>query len=132
MALCIEQLEYNQRKKEEGKKTRLEKEQVQDLLFAAFEKHQYYNIKDLVRITNQPIVSITDGWFEKLRKDICTVRYAASKFHHAWCSLLNCHLWHMFWKKNIVIVDKIFLITRYASVELLFDLFMLLSCLISK
>jgi len=61
MALCIEQLEYNQRKKEEGKKTRLEKEQVHDLLFAAFEKHQYYNIKDLVRITNQPIVSITDG-----------------------------------------------------------------------
>ena len=82
MALCIEQLEYNQRKKEEGKKTRLEKEQVQDLLFAAFEKHQYYNIKDLVRITNQPIVSITDEWFEKLRTDICTVRYAASKFHH--------------------------------------------------
>jgi len=30
---------------------------VQDLLFAAFEKHQYYNVKDLVRITNQPIVS---------------------------------------------------------------------------
>jgi len=56
---CVEQLEYNQRKKEEGKKTRLEKEQVQDLLFAAFEKHQYYNVKDLVRITNQPIVSIT-------------------------------------------------------------------------
>ena len=54
------QLEYNQRKKEEGKKTRLEKEQVQDLLFAAFEKHQYYNVKDLVRITNQPIVSTSD------------------------------------------------------------------------
>jgi len=51
------QLEYNQRKKEEGKKTRLEKEQVQELLFAAFEKHQYYNVKDLVRITNQPIVT---------------------------------------------------------------------------
>jgi hypothetical protein len=26
------------------------------MLFAAFEKHQYYNVKDLVRITNQPIV----------------------------------------------------------------------------
>jgi len=50
-------VEYNQRKKEEGKKTRLEKDQVQELLFAAFEKHQYYNVKDLVRITNQPIVS---------------------------------------------------------------------------
>jgi len=57
VCVCVLQLEYNQRKKEEGKKTRLEKEQVQDLLFAAFEKHQYYNVKDLVRITNQPIVS---------------------------------------------------------------------------
>lgn len=28
-----------------------------DMLFAAFEKHQYYNIKDLVKITNQPVVS---------------------------------------------------------------------------
>lgn len=26
------------------------------MLFAAFEKHQYYNIKDLVKITNQPVV----------------------------------------------------------------------------
>jgi hypothetical protein len=31
------------------------------MLFAAFEKHQYYNVKELVRITNQPIV----------RKKIC-------------------------------------------------------------
>lgn len=29
-----------------------------DMLFSAFEKHQYYNVKDLVRITKQPIVSI--------------------------------------------------------------------------
>lgn len=27
------------------------------MMFAAFEKHQYYNIKDLVRITKQPVVS---------------------------------------------------------------------------
>lgn len=26
------------------------------MLFAAFEKHQYYNIKDLVKLTNQPVV----------------------------------------------------------------------------
>jgi len=31
---------------------------VQDMLFAAFEKHQYYNIRDLVKITRQPIVNI--------------------------------------------------------------------------
>lgn len=33
------------------------KDAVLDMLFAAFEKHQYYNIKDLVKITKQPIVS---------------------------------------------------------------------------
>jgi len=26
-------------------------------LFEVFEKHQYYNIQDLVRLTSQPIVS---------------------------------------------------------------------------
>ena len=30
---------------------------VMDKLFSVFEKHQYYNISDLVRLTNQPIVS---------------------------------------------------------------------------
>lgn len=34
-----------------------DKNAVMDMLFAAFEKHQYYNIKDLVTITRQPIVS---------------------------------------------------------------------------
>lgn len=33
-----------------------DKDVVLDLLFAAFEKHQYYNIKDLVKITRQPVV----------------------------------------------------------------------------
>lgn len=35
-----------------------DKEAVLDMLFAAFEKHQYYNIRDLVKITRQPIVNI--------------------------------------------------------------------------
>ena len=34
-----------------------DKDAVMDMLFAAFEKHQYYNIRDLVKITRQPIVS---------------------------------------------------------------------------
>lgn len=34
-----------------------DKDAVLDMLFAAFEKHQYYNIKDLVKITRQPVVS---------------------------------------------------------------------------
>ena len=30
---------------------------IMDKLFSAFEKHHYYNISDLVRLSNQPIVS---------------------------------------------------------------------------
>lgn len=71
-AIHDSELEYNQRKKEEGKKTRLEKEQVQDLLFAAFEKHQYYNVKDLVRITNQPIT-----FLKEVLKEICNYNMKA-------------------------------------------------------
>lgn len=52
------QIEFEQMKKSEGKKSREDKEKVMDMLFAAFEKHQYYNIKDLVRLTKQPVVSI--------------------------------------------------------------------------
>jgi len=42
------------RKKEQGKKIRMEKEELQQKLFEAFEKHQYYSIKDLRNITLQP------------------------------------------------------------------------------
>lgn len=54
---CL-QLEYEKRKKEEGKRARADKQQVLDMLFSAFEKHQYYNIKDLVDITKQPVVRL--------------------------------------------------------------------------
>lgn len=50
------QIEFEEKKKSEGKKARDDKDKVMDMLFAAFEKHQYYNIKDLVKITNQPVV----------------------------------------------------------------------------
>ena len=53
-----QQIDYNNRKKEQGKKARLEKDQVKDLLFKSFERHQYYTFKDLVGITQQPSVSI--------------------------------------------------------------------------
>lgn len=36
---------------------RAERQVVLDMLFSAFEKHQYYNIKELVDITKQPVVS---------------------------------------------------------------------------
>lgn len=35
---------------------RAERQVVLDMLFSTFEKHQYYNIKDLVDITRQPVV----------------------------------------------------------------------------
>ncbi|XP_029000866.1 general transcription factor IIF subunit 2 isoform X2 [Betta splendens] len=53
-------LEYERKKKEEGKRARADKQQVLDMLFSAFEKHQYYNIKDLVDITKQPVSYLKD------------------------------------------------------------------------
>ncbi|XP_031702801.1 general transcription factor IIF subunit 2-like isoform X2 [Anarhichas minor] len=53
-------LEYERKKKEEGKRARLDKQQVLDMLFSAFEKHQYYNIKDLVDITKQPVIYLKE------------------------------------------------------------------------
>nr|XP_054771701.1 general transcription factor IIF subunit 2-like [Lytechinus pictus] len=47
--------EYEKKKKEEGKKPRLEKEKLMDILFSAFENHQFYQLKDLSRITQQPV-----------------------------------------------------------------------------
>ncbi|KXJ24910.1 general transcription factor IIF subunit 2 [Exaiptasia diaphana] len=49
-------IEYEKKKKEEGKRARSDEEEVKAKLFHAFGQHQYYNLKDLVHITNQPIV----------------------------------------------------------------------------
>lgn len=48
---------YEKKKKSEGKMVRAERQVVLDMLFSTFEKHQYYNIKELVDITKQPVVS---------------------------------------------------------------------------
>uniref|UniRef100_A0A3B3SSB6 General transcription factor IIF subunit 2 n=1 Tax=Paramormyrops kingsleyae TaxID=1676925 RepID=A0A3B3SSB6_9TELE len=53
-------VEYEKKKKEEGKRARGDKQQVLDMLFSAFEKHQYYNIKDLVDITKQPVTFLKE------------------------------------------------------------------------
>ncbi|XP_072033641.1 general transcription factor IIF subunit 2-like [Amphiura filiformis] len=47
-------IEFNRMKKEQGKKARMDADKVKDLLFNAFERHQYYTFKDLVGITQQP------------------------------------------------------------------------------
>lgn len=62
----VNNIEFEQMKKTEGKKSREDKDKVTDMLFAAFEKHQYYNIKDLVRITRQPIT-----YLKEILKEIC-------------------------------------------------------------
>lgn len=59
-----------ERKKAEGKKARDDKDAVLEMLFAAFEKHQYYNIKDLVKITRQPIT-----YLKEILKDVCNYNY---------------------------------------------------------
>ncbi|XP_059474781.1 general transcription factor IIF subunit 2 [Neocloeon triangulifer] len=59
-------IEYEEKKKAEGKKARDDRDAVQEMLFSAFEKHQYYNIKDLVKITRQPIV-----YLKEILKDVC-------------------------------------------------------------
>ncbi|KAK5645951.1 hypothetical protein RI129_004415 [Pyrocoelia pectoralis] len=59
-------IEYTERKKAEGKKARDNKEAVLEMLFAAFEKHQYYNIKDLVKITKQPII-----YLKEILNEVC-------------------------------------------------------------
>jgi len=59
-------IEYMERKKAEGKKARDDKDAVLEMLFSAFEKHQYYNIKDLVKITKQPIT-----YLKEILKEVC-------------------------------------------------------------
>ncbi|XP_051260047.1 general transcription factor IIF subunit 2-like [Dicentrarchus labrax] len=60
-------LVYEIKKKSQGKMVRAERQVVLDMLFSAFEKHQYYNIKDLVDITKQPV-----SYLKEIMKDIGT------------------------------------------------------------
>jgi len=59
-------------KKDEGKRMRQDKEKVLDILFAAFEKHQYYTLKDLINLTKQPV-----NYLKEILKEICTYNLKA-------------------------------------------------------
>ncbi|XP_019879274.1 general transcription factor IIF subunit 2-like [Aethina tumida] len=59
-------IDYNRWKKTEGRRVREDKDVVLQMLFKVFENHQYYNIKDLVRITKQPI-----GYLKEILKEYC-------------------------------------------------------------
>ncbi len=58
-------IEYEKRKKTEGKKSREDKDKVMEMLFALFEKHQYYRINDLVKATRQPV-----PYLKEILKDV--------------------------------------------------------------
>lgn len=60
--------------KEVGKKSRDDKDRVLEGLFALFEKHQYYNIKDLVRETRQPVT-----YLKTILNEVC--RYNVKNPH---------------------------------------------------
>ncbi|MED6288037.1 General transcription factor IIF subunit 2 [Characodon lateralis] len=60
-------LEYEKKKKSEGKMVRADRQVVLDMLFSAFEKHQYYSFKDLVDITKQPV-----AYLKEIMRDIGT------------------------------------------------------------
>ena len=51
------QAEHEKKKKEAGKRAKDDREVVLDLIFTAFQQHEYYNFKDLVQKTQQPVVS---------------------------------------------------------------------------
>ncbi|XP_078513435.1 general transcription factor IIF subunit 2 [Lissotriton helveticus] len=74
-------IESERRKKEEGKRARGEKQQVLNMLFSAFEKHQYYTIKDLVDITKQPV-----NYLKDILREICT--YNAKGTHKSTWELM--------------------------------------------
>ena len=57
---------HEKAKKLEGKKSRDDKEHVMEMLFALFEKHQYYKINDLVKATKQPV-----PYLKQILNEIC-------------------------------------------------------------
>jgi len=59
-------INYDKQKKLVGKKMRDDKDKVMEILFALFEKHQYYNIKDLAQETRQPI-----AYLKQILNEVC-------------------------------------------------------------
>jgi len=66
ISMHVNDVADKEKKKEQGKKSREDKDKVQDMLFRAFEKHQYYTLKDLEKITRQPI-----PYLKEILREIC-------------------------------------------------------------
>ncbi|XP_053214194.1 general transcription factor IIF subunit 2-like [Panonychus citri] len=60
------EVDADSKRKGDNKKSRDEKDKVLDMLFKAFEKHQYYTSKDLEKITKQP-----STYLKTILKEIC-------------------------------------------------------------
>jgi len=60
-------MEPEKKRKEDRKRVRGERDEVLEVIFGAFEKHQYYSLKDLVGITQQPVVHL-----KAILNDVCT------------------------------------------------------------
>eukprot|EP00088_Acartia_fossae_P071011 TRINITY_DN9653_c0_g1_i11.p1 TRINITY_DN9653_c0_g1~~TRINITY_DN9653_c0_g1_i11.p1 ORF type:complete len:288 (-),score=63.36 TRINITY_DN9653_c0_g1_i11:300-1163(-) len=57
---------HDREKKLKGKKMRDDKEKVMEILFSLFEKHQFYNIKDLAEETRQPM-----NYLKQILNEVC-------------------------------------------------------------
>lgn len=55
-SVSVLQREAQKKRREGVQKMKADKQAVLDMLFSAFEKRQYYSIKQLVDLTNQPVV----------------------------------------------------------------------------
>ena len=90
-ALFCFQIKHEKKKKEEGKRAREDEDVVKASLFNAFERHQYYNLKDLISITKQPVVRIAyeiqdDLFVRKYLEDLCALfkKFQEKKLQKLW------------------------------------------------
>lgn len=75
-------------KKIEGKKSRDDKERVLEVLFGLFEKHQYYNIKDLAKGTKQPIT-----YLKEILNEVCHYLYFIG-YLYCIATILSCNYFY--------------------------------------
>ncbi|KAF6038580.1 GTF2F2 [Bugula neritina] len=52
--------EHEAKKKADGKRSRDDAEKVKEVLFKAFERHQYYTLRDLHNLTKQPVAHLKE------------------------------------------------------------------------
>lgn len=55
-----------EKKKRDGKRARDDRDTVLDLIFTAFQQHQYYNFRDLVHKTKQPV-----AYLKEILREVC-------------------------------------------------------------